>query len=564
MSRPWSEPSTETAVLAERLQRERSLPRPVAYSCARRGLEPAVLDTFLNPRLKELRNPLPIHDMERAVQRVWEAIDREEIIMIHGDYDVDGMTGTVFLTRTLRSLGANVVPFVPNRSEGYGIGDAGISMVDQVDAKLVLTVDCGTTAVNEIAALNSKGIDVVVLDHHNPEADLPDAFLVNPKLGEVDPEFSRLSGVGVAAKFVHGMAIKRPHAMSHEVYKDALQLVALGTVADVVPLLGENRIMVSFGLGRLSRSKLAGIQALKVVARLTRARLTAQDIAFQIAPRLNAVGRMGDARDALALLLTDDPTEAYRLAEHLEDLNLKRREADQVVLSEAVEQLRTSGSDEAPAMVVWDDSWPVGVVGIAASRLVDKYHKPAFVIAVEGDLARGSARTAGGVSLPEALASCHDLLEVYGGHSQAAGFTVRRENLSALKKGLEAYIGGLSISDEATPWEVDAQVELSELNPSCIDWLERLEPFGHGNPEPLFRTKGLVLAEDAGVVGKRHLKLLFKDDQGRKVRGIAFGQGDRAKDLTKGAQIDALYHASFDTWQGGRRVQVVVRDMAQR
>ena len=564
MNRPWKWPSQDTRAEAERLARHFGMPRAVASTLAGRGFRVEDdVESFLNPRLGRLADPLVLDDMDRAVERLWRAVDEGERIFVHGDYDVDGIAGAAFLARCLRAVGAEVSPFVPDRSDGYGVSEAGIAAAVRAGARVLLTVDNGVRAVAEVAAANKAGLDVVILDHHEPGETLPEAYaVVDPQRGGPAGPFRELAGVGVAAKFVHALAAARPGTLPGEVYREGLQLVALGTVADSVPLTGENRILVRHGLERLAKSGWAGIQALKAVARLDRQGITATDVAFSLAPRLNAAGRMGKASDALALLLEDDPAEAYRLAGHVDRLNAERREVEQRVTREALAQL-----DEVdplpPVLVLWSDGWPVGVIGIAASRLLERFHRPVVLISLDGDTGRGSARSPAGFSLPDAFHACREDLLEYGGHAGAGGFGIRRGRLESFRRRMEAIASDAALDSTPEPLSLDAVVELDEVNADCVDWLQRLSPFGRGNPEPLLAAEKLVLAEDPFVVGKRHLRLAFAGGETR-LRAIAFNQGDLAHHLRRGQRVDAAFHASFDAWRGGRHVQLVVRDLKPR
>lgn len=559
--RNWNLPGSDTEAAAARIIDTQPMPRPVAMTLVRRGLEDrSVRETFLNPKLKALGDPRIIQDMLPGVERAWKAIDRKEKFFVHGDYDVDGLTGTTFLTRTLRALGGDVEPFVPNRDEGYGLGEAGIEAARESGATVFISVDCGMTAVKEIDQLNQLGLDVIVLDHHQPGSEDPKALaLVNPLIGEAKDHFANLSAVGVAAKFLHAMALVRPGMLPPEVYKEALQLVAMGTIADVVPLLGENRILVSYGLRRLGRSKWVGVQALKATARIRKPRLSANDVAFGLAPRINAMGRMGEAREALRLLLSDDPVEAYKLADTIERLNKDRRKADATVLDDAMIQLEQRG-EMPPAIVLWADTWPVGVVGIAASRLLDRFHRPVCLISMNGETGRGSARSKSGFSWPRAFDACRELLVEGGGHHQAAGLEIERRHLETFRKRIEELAANSEATPESEPWEIDATVELDELDADCVAWLDRLEPFGNGNPEPLFGSSGFRLSEKPTVVGGKHLSLSFAGKNG-KTRAIAFGMGERVDEFDKDQEVEAVLNASFDTWRGGRHVQFIIRDL---
>jgi single-stranded-DNA-specific exonuclease len=564
LGRRWTWPGSDDQGEAEQLARWYGMPRAVAATLARRGLaDRGRLDDWLNPSLRRLADPRDLWGMAEAVARVGKALETGETIFVHGDYDVDGITGTAFLTRTLTALDGQVVPFVPSRADGYGIGPVGLAAAREAGATLMITVDTGVRAVNEIEEAQASGIDVVVLDHHQPGDLLPAATsIVNPHCHEGGDAFRDLSAVGVAAKFVHALGTEHPSPALREAYREALQLVAMGTIADVMPLVGENRILVSYGLARLARSRWPGVRALLAVAGLRAGKISGSDVAFFIAPRLNAAGRMGEARDALELLLCDDPEEAYRLAGKLEVLNRERRAVEQRVGEDAAAALGAR-EERPPAAVLWSNDWPVGVIGIAASRILDRFHVPALLIAMKGDEGRGSARSRSPFLLPEALAACDDLLTTHGGHAQAAGFSIRREYLEPFRTRIESLAGERRLPAEGEPLEVDAAVGLDEMNPECVQWLDRLAPFGRGNPEPLFGAKGLVLAETPSLAGKSHLRLVFGSGK-RRVRAIAFNQGNRLLELDRGTRLDALFHASFDTWRGGHEVQLVVRDLQVR
>jgi single-stranded-DNA-specific exonuclease len=502
-------------------------------------------------------------DMDRAVARVGRALDDGETVFVHGDYDVDGITGTAFLVRTLRALRANVIPFIPSRDQGYGFGVAVLLAARASGASLVITVDTGIRAFAAIDRARELGLDVVVLDHHEPADHIPNAAaVVNPLRGEPESPFRSLAAVGVAAKFMHALALARPNEALRNAYRDALQLVALGTIADMVPLTGENRILVSHGLRRLSRSDWPGIRALRAMAGLNRERLSADDVAFFLAPRLNAAGRMGNAEDALKLLIADDALEAYRLAEGMEIMNRQRRKLESSMTSEAMEAVRAMG-EVPPVLVLWSDTWTRGLIGVVASRLLDRFGRPVFMIAMDGDSGRGSARSVPGFALPDALASCDDLLLEHGGHAEAAGFAIASQHLEAFRARLIERARAMSTRERARPLEIDARVELGEMNLECLSWLERLSPFGRGNPEPLFGLEGGVLVEPPSVVGKQHLRLTVEQGSHR-LRAIAFRLGNRIGELDRGQKVDLAFHAAKDGWRGRDTVELVVQDLRPR
>ncbi len=564
MLRPWSWPTEDLEPEAMGFVRDLGMPRAVARTLVRRGFHhDEDLARYLHPKLGRLGDPATLDDIDRAVERVWRAVDANETIFVHGDYDVDGITGTAFLARTLRAMGAQVIPYVPDRSDGYGLSDHGVDVARDAGARVLITVDNGTRAFAEIERARDAGLDVVVLDHHELAESLPVAYaLVNPQRNRDAHNFAHLSGVGVAAKFVHALAAARPGRLPHDTYKEALQLVALGTIADSMPLVGENRILVRHGLAQLSDSQWAGIKALKALARLDRGRLTSSDVAFFLAPRINAAGRMGEARNALELLLTDDPAEAYRLADHIERLNAERRQVEHGVMEEASARIRER-DPVPPAVVLWSDGWAVGVIGIVASRVLERYRRPAFLVSLDGEMGRGSARSLRAFPLPEALQASDDLLEGHGGHAEAAGFTIRRDRLVAFRDRMESLAGGAVLDTSPEALQVDAAVGLGEMDAECVRWVEMLSPFGRGNPEPLFGCEGMVLSDQPSVVGKRHLRFTLGQGEHRQ-RAIAFNFGDRVNELKRGQKVDALFHAAFDTWRGGAHVQLVVRDLKTR
>jgi single-stranded-DNA-specific exonuclease len=564
VDRPWIWPSMETAGAAEDLSRAHGMPRPVAWTLARRGwAESAPLGEFLNPRLDRLADPSGMADMDRAVLRVIRAIDGGETLFVHGDYDVDGITGTAFLTRTLRALAARVVPFIPGREDGYGLGARGIEAARTSGAAVLITVDTGIRAFEPIERAQAEGLDVVVLDHHEPADRLPNAFaVVNPLRGEAGGPFRSLAAVGVAAKFMHALALRRPSSALKAAYRDALQLVALGTIADMVPLTGENRILVSHGLQQLSRSEWAGVKALKAIAGLSRNRVTAADVAFFLGPRLNAAGRMGSAVDALRLLLAEDPLEAYRLAENMDAMNRERRRVEATMTGEALDAVRVLG-EVPPALVLWSETWSRGLIGVVASRLLERFGRPVFLIALDGNSGRGSARSIPGFPLPEALEHCDDLLLEHGGHAEAAGFSIAAHQLEAFRERILERARTAQMGEPSRPLEIDAAVELEEMNLECLSWLDRLSPFGRGNPEPLFGLEGGILVEPPSVVGKQHLRLTVGQGKAR-MRAIAFRQGSRVTELDRGQKVDLAFHAAPDDWRGREAVELVVRDLRPR
>lgn len=552
-------PDAATDSLAQAL----GVPRVAAELLLRRGLSgPDAAAHFLDPRLKALRDPFDLPDMAEAVERTWQAIDRGETILVHGDYDVDGMVGTAFLVRLLTSLGAKVTYFLPDRvKDGYGLGPAGLAAARERGARLIVAVDCGITANEAADQARDAGIDMVILDHHQPPPELPQALAVVDALREgARYPFQGLCGVGVAAKFIQAMAMTRRGRLDRELYIDALQLVALGTIADVVPLIDENRTFVIHGLRALQRSDWPGLTALKRLARLGPGAVSAGQVAFQLAPRLNAAGRMGIAALGVELLLADSIDRGEFLARELEGHNSRRREADQAVSASAramVEGL----PDMPPFIVLWSDDWSIGVIGIAAARVAEEFRRPALLIGMTGDVGKGSARSYGGLDVGRAFASVGDLLLAHGGHQQAAGLSIQRNNLPALRERLIELAAAGPGEAPPEPLTLDAELPPEALDLPLVDFLDRLAPFGAGSPEPLFLIRDLRLVGAPRVVGNDHLKLTVSTGS-RNMAAIGFGLGRHVEEVAvRGRRTSLAALPAVDEYRGGGAIQLKFRDL---
>lgn len=519
----WIFPEPCDLSLAAELARQLAIPQFTSQLLLRRGFgEACAAAGFLDPRLKTLRDPFLLPDMEPAVVRVLRAIDERQKIALYGDYDVDGVTSLSLLTRVLRAAGAEPTCFLPHRiDEGYGLSTEGVARcVAEHRPQLLVAVDCGTTSRAEIADLCRQGVDVIVIDHHECSAELPECVaLVNPKRGTAD---HHLCSAGLAFKFAHALLKRRPVAGFD--LRDVLDLVALGTVADLVPLIDENRILVKHGLARLAASRWAGVRALVDVAGL-QAPLCASHVAFGLGPRLNAAGRLGTAQDALRLLLTDDPVEARDLATSLDLQNRDRRALEDRVFQEAEAQL-ASWFDPAThaAIVVGSADWHPGVVGIVASRVLKRYHRPTIVVGfdLEG-LGKGSGRSIQGLCLVTALGRCAGHLLKYGGHSMAAGLSISQDCFALFR---EAFLGvaraGLTDDLLQPSLHLDAELTLRDVDHSCLLALASLEPFGIGHRAPTFYLRGVRPAAEPRVLKEKHLSLVL-EHQGAEKRAIWFG-----------------------------------------
>ena len=537
--------------LAEALK----VPAPLAALLVQRGFgDEAAARRFLRPALAELSDPYTLAGMREAVDAVTEAVRAGRGILVHGDYDVDGQCATALLTRVLRAAGAKVTPFVPHRlRDGYDFGAAGVAAAKAADAALVLTCDCGITAVDAVELARAEGLEVVITDHHLPAAQLPRArAVVDPQRADDASGLGTLCGTGIAFKLAQALvpALGLPQHLAFHL----LDLVALATVADVVPLVGENRILVKHGLKLLGESRWPGLRTLVEVGGLQGKEVRAGHLGFVLGPRLNAAGRIADASDGLRLLLTDDPAEARQLARRLEEHNTARQALDQRMLDEALAQVEPYADPERhPAIVLASDAWHPGVVGIVASRIVERYGRPTILIALDGGIGKGSGRGISSFNLHEALTGCADLLERYGGHKMAAGVTVRRENLDAFRDRFTAIAGqSLRPGDLGPEQRVDLVIDLADASRDLERLCRHLEPTGTGNPGPVFGVRGARF-RDRARVGNGHLKGAL-EQQGQRLSAIGFGWADRVPWLGEGP-VDAAFRLESNEWNGTTTLQ---------
>ncbi len=555
------DPAPEPATV-QRLAEGLGVGRALAELLVRRGLaEPADARRFLRPELAELADPLTLRGMAEAVELVTRAVRGGTGILVHGDYDVDGQCATTVLTRALREAGARVTPFVPHRlRDGYDLGPAGLAAAREAGAGLILTCDCGITAVETVEAARAAGINVVVTDHHLPGPVLPPAnAIVDPQQPGDTSGLRALCGTGIAFKLVQ--ALVPALGLPANLPLHFLDLVALATIADIVPLTGENRVLTRHGLRLLRQTRWAGLAALLRVSGLAEKEVRAGQVGFVLAPRLNAAGRVGDAADAIRLLLTDDPAEAEALALRLEALNVQRQGLDQRILEEAIRQVEEERDpDRDTALVLHSDTWHPGVVGIVASRVVERYGRPAFLIALDGEVGKGSGRSISRFDLHAALHQCGDLLERFGGHQMAAGLTIRRDRLDAFRERFAGVARATLGDDDLGPEQrVDLVVGLGDVTPDLERLIRYLEPCGMGNPSPVLGARG-VRFEGARRVGNGHLKGALAGEGGR-LSAIGFGWAERAPWIAPGQAapaVDCAFRLEENEWQGTVSLQARV------
>lgn len=553
------------ASAARRLISELKLPEAIAAILIRRGYSgPAAAKAFLRPRLQDLHDPWTMAGMEEAVDRLSKAIDAGERILIHGDYDVDGVCGSSMTARALRELGAEAEVFIPSRLEhGYDFGPAGLAFAREGRFGCVLTCDCGIVAHSTVSAARDAGIDVIVSDHHTPSAQLPPAVAVlNPHRPDCGYPEQVLCGAGVAFKLLHGLFERRGRSVE-KLYK-YLDLVAIPTIADLVPLTGENRILARFGLKVLQRTPNPGLRALLRVAGIRGDRpIGSGQIAFGLGPRLNAVGRMGDPMRAVRLLLTDDESEAQGLAEIIDEENRVRQEVDRATLQEVMEILEQRFDPDADrAIVLASDTWHPGVIGIVASRVVEAFYRPTVLIALDGASGRGSGRSIPGFHLYEALKACETELEQFGGHRAAAGLQIRRERVPAFREALNRTAHERLTPDDLRPrLRIDHELTMSEVDAEVWRFLAHFGPFGQGNPKPVFYARNVRVLGDPQTIGEDHLKLRLDVEGGATPEAIAFGQADEAEWLRDSSIVDIAFQLRQREWQGVEYLQAQVLDV---
>lgn len=555
---------------AQQLAQRLNVSAIVAQLLLNRGLgDDRVARRFLEAPMKGLHDPSLFSGMEPAVRRLVEAIDQQQRICVHGDYDVDGITGTAILVQLFSLLKANFEWLLPQRRHGYGLSQATVSELAQRGVRVLLTVDCGITAVESVRAAEHAGIDVIITDHHTPQAQLPPAkAIVHPGLPGESYPFAGLSGSGVAFKLAWGIcrhisggnSVTRPDL--REFLFDAIGLASLGLIADVVPLQDENRIFVKHGLNRLNQRPPLGLRALlSVIGQSSEKPLRAEDIAFQVAPRMNAAGRLDRPDCVLELLTTKSVAEAQQLAQQLNQKNLQRREIEREITAAARQMIEECGYDQAPALVLGHPTWHPGVVGIVAGRLVEEFARPVLIAGDAAGQATGSGRSIPGFALHAALAHCSDLLLSHGGHPAAAGFRTHWHQIDALRERFTQYAA--DYFPEGVPPQpeliLDAEIPLLAINQALLNDLQILEPFGVSNQKPLFLATNLRVNSVRRIGGDRHLN--FRVNQGGySFRVVMWNQGYRCDELMLAQRCSLVFTPQINDYLGGRQIELEGQD----
>ena len=559
--------------IQQQLEHELNISSAAARMLVVRGIQTAdEARAFVRPSLEMLHDPFLMKDMDKAVERLHQAITQGEKILIYGDYDVDGTTAVAVMYRFLQNLVSNLSPltfnldyYIPDRyTEGYGVSQQGIDYAAAQGCNLIITLDCGIKAVEKVAYAATKGIDVIVCDHHTPGEELPNAVAVlNMKRSDCPYPYKDLSGCGVGFKLAQAYTSR--YDLPFDNLIPLLQLLAMSIASDIVPITGENRILAHFGIQQLNKAPFTGLSAIMAVASIEEKRLTISDLVYKIGPRINACGRMKSGRAAVELLLTDDPDFARQQAEEVNHHNEDRRDCDTETTKEALAQLQGDPMfANRRSTVVYAPHWHKGVVGIVASRLTENYYRPTIVLtASEDGIISGSARSVGGFDIYAAIDSCSDLLTNFGGHKFAAGLSLHINDLPEFQERFEAYVAAHIREDQLQPTlQIEAELQLGDITKSFYNVLRHLEPFGPGNPRPLFVSRHLINHRDTRAVGKEreHLRLDVTD-RVNAITGIAFGRADMAEYIQNGNAVDICYELNENTFNHYTTIQMMVQDI---
>ena len=541
------------------------MPPIVATVLLNRGIAVSDFRQFISKSKQGILSPETMLDMDKAVARVCRGIESGEKIVVYGDYDVDGITSTALLYDALKSLGANVDYYIPDRKdEGYGINIMAVNKLIKSGVNLLITVDCGITAVGEVEFAKLQGMDIIITDHHTCKERIPEAAeaVINPKRPDDEYEFEALAGVGVAFKLAMGVAMRMGRSAG-EFFEKYVDLTAIGTIADVVPLVNENRVIVDRGLALLQEPKRPGLRALIEVAGMADKKVNCATVAFGLAPRLNAAGRMGSATTAVELLLTKDDSCALEIARELDEVNKKRQETEYEIHRDALEMIEADKDfDKKKVIVLAKEGWHNGVIGIVASRITEAYHRPCILISITDGVGKGSGRSVQGFNLFEALSSCGELLTNFGGHAIASGLGINETNIEEFTKQINQYAKENLDDDAMIPQiKIDAPLKGETLTLATAKTLNVLEPFGMGNETPVFAVYGAQIVSVSGVGAERkHIRMEIKKDSAR-VNCIGFGMGEFVNSLTPGMQVDIAFKIDINNYMGKETLQLVLTDI---
>lgn len=535
----------------------------VAYLLAQREVTSfAQAKSFFRPQLEHLHDPFLMKDMQKAINRIQQAFDKQENILVYGDYDVDGTTAVALMATYLSSLYANIATYIPDRyNEGYGLSYQGIAFARDNDFSLIIALDCGIKAVEKVAYAKTKGIDFIICDHHTPGEQVPNAVAVlDPKQKDCTYPYKELCGCGVGFKLIQALSLNYGQTITDLL--PYLDLVATAIGADIVPITGENRVLAYYGLQVINTQPRPGIKAL--IAQVKKQQLTITDVVFIIAPRINAAGRIEHGQNAVSLLMENNVAKASELAQKVEALNTDRKDLDKEITAQALKQIKENNEEKGFTTVVYNENWHKGVIGIVASRLIETYHRPTLVFTKSGDKLAASARSVSGFSVYNALDNCSQYLEQFGGHKYAAGLTLNPNNYAQFKNAFEGQVAKTINPELLTPEiKIDAQIELEAITPKFYRILKQFAPFGPSNLAPVFLAKGVCLSGPAKCVGEKdkHLKLTVNQGKSAKFGAIGFNLGHKLIVAQSKATLDIVFTVEENHWNNQVSLQLKLKDL---
>ena len=557
MNKKWQLYETDEAKV-KRIENNYKVNTLIATILANRNIEEDQIPIFLNPTRKDFHNPYLMPDMEIAVNRIIKAIENKEKIVIFGDYDVDGITSITVLKSFLEERGMVVEQYIPDRiNEGYGLNKEAIQKLNNEGYKLMITVDCGISGIEEIKYANSLGMETIVTDHHEAAEELPPAIaVVDCKRKDNKYPFRDLAGVGVVFKLTQALSIRL--GLDEKEYLKYLDIVCVGTISDIVPLVDENRVIAKLGLMLVNQTKNIGLKSILNASGYKT--IDSSAISFGVAPRLNACGRMGHAEKALQLFLSKNYNEVQNLTNELNDYNKKRQETEKTIYESAIKQIESKNLDKNKTIIVGGENWHHGVIGIVSSKITEMYFKPSILLCFDGELGKGSGRSIPGFDLHEALSKCTNTIEKFGGHAMAIGITVRKDKVKEFEKQFEQIANKSNIDKIIPIIKVDSKINLSEISKEMVESLKLLEPFGEGNKMPIFSFKNLRIDSIRALSEGKHLKLTLKD-KNVIVNAIGFNIGNLVSEYKIGDKIDVAGVLEINTFGGVESIQINIKDI---
>ena len=557
MKKKWEYKQQEEQQV-ETIAKQHNISRLLATILLNRNIEQEKIDKYLKPTRDDFYDPFLMKDMDKAVKRILQAIDNKEKTIIYGDYDVDGITSITVFKKFLAERGLDVDYYIPNRLEdGYGLNKEAIEKIAKEKYKLMITVDCGISGIEEIELANSYGIETIITDHHEQSDRLPDAYaIINPKINNNTYPFSGLAGVGVAFKVIQ--AISQKLGLDEKEYLKYLDIVCIGTISDIVPLVDENRVIAKLGLMLVKQTKNVGLKQL--ISEIGFKEINSYMVSFGIAPRINACGRMGKQEEALCLFLSEDLDEVKQITKKLNEYNLQRQEKEKDIFEQAEEQLKKKNIDKLNSIILAGEEWHHGVIGIVSSRITEKYFKPSILISIEGPMGKGSGRSVPGFDLHEALEKSSEYLIKYGGHKMAVGLSLESKNIDEFINHFEKIAAESHVKQIQPVIDIDGEITKDDLTKTSIEQIKLMEPFGENNKQPIFMYKNLKIASIRAISEGKHLKLTLKDGN-NKVDAIGFNLGNLVDEYLIGDKVNVVGYLELNLFNGIENVQINLKDI---